>query len=125
MPIAESQIVDIRPGEGSPVDGTLHRIRFTSGDRAMNAAKMLGLCWLIALITVFIPIAHFILVPSFLIAGPVMAFLRYRATSACKKITTRCPACNQEVDISLEANTKLPLYTYCPACDASLKIEEK
>lgn len=125
MSVAETQIVYVKPGTGIAEEGTLHRIRFNSSDRVLNAAKVLGVFWLIALITVFIPIAHFILVPSFFIAGPIMAFLRYRATSACKKITTRCPSCNKDVEIALEANVRLPMYTYCPACDAGLKIEIK
>lgn len=125
MSVAETQIVYLKPGEGVPAEGTLHRVRFNSADRLLNAGKVLGLFWLGALVTVFIPIAHFVLVPSLALAGPIMAFLRYRSTVANKNITACCPKCNKDIEIRLEANAKLPLYTYCPACDASLKVEAK
>jgi hypothetical protein len=39
-------------------------------ERLKRALKTLGISWGLAIVSVLIPLAHFILVPGFLLAGP-------------------------------------------------------
>ncbi len=95
---------------------------FSPGERTAQALKILGLCWLLAGITLFIPIAHFFLVPLFLVAGPIMAFNKYRVESAADSATGDCPECREFVSISLDSADKLPKWTYCPKCSKPLHL---
>jgi hypothetical protein len=53
-------------------EGILHLQSFDSKERKIRAAKIWGFMWLLALLSLPIIVAHFVLVPGFLIAGPVM-----------------------------------------------------
>jgi len=102
--------------------GELTTQLFSSGERTTQALKVLGLCWLLAGITLFIPIAHFFLVPLFLVAGPVMAFSKYRVETATDSAEGICPECGESVSISLDPADKLPKWTYCPKCNKPLHL---
>src|SRR6185503_7590772 len=54
-------------------------VRRSPADRMRRALLGLGTFWGIAILCVFIPIAHFVLVPSFLIIGIVVGVRRVRA----------------------------------------------
>lgn len=109
--------------ENFPVQtGTLYSQLFSDRERLLRALKMLGVLWALALVTVFIPVAHFVLVPTFLLAGPIVAFRRYGMKFALEKVGAVCPACGQEIVIPLEPGDRLPKRTYCPACSKPLRL---
>lgn len=55
--------------------------------------KKLGLFWGLAMVSILIPILHFVLVPAFLIIG-VYAFLsQYKNTHSLHEGSSTCPAC--------------------------------
>jgi hypothetical protein len=89
-----------------------------------RALLRLAACWAAAGVTLFIPLAHFVLVPGFLIAGPVMAVGAYRTEWARNHATGHCPACQADITLALEAKDTLPKWTYCPACNVPLQIIE-
>jgi len=106
-------------------DGVLRLHVFSPQDRVMRAAKVWGLCWLLATITLFIPIAHFVLVPGFLLAGPIWAIKRYGVTLALEQVTGHCPNNGEEITLKLDPSDHLPMWTYCPVCNASLQLLER
>jgi hypothetical protein len=122
MSEALTEAVTIKGNESAASVGELHTRRFNSGERMGRAGKVLGISWALALVTLFIPIAHFVLVPTFLIAGPVMAAMKYKVETVMEKVHGICPECNQVVDIVLEPNDKLPKHTYCPACNKPVHL---
>src|SRR3954464_15746238 len=65
--------------------------------RMMRAAKIWGIMWLLMLFSLPVFILHFVLVPGFLIAGPVMGMRRYGVTEIPDHISGNCPACKQEI----------------------------
>ncbi|HHM04962.1 MAG TPA: hypothetical protein ENJ19_04360 [Gammaproteobacteria bacterium] len=123
MASVEQQAVALRSGEASG-DGVLETRVFTQQDRMRRAAQVWGLSWLLAVVTVFIPIAHFVLVPGFLIAGPAWAYMRYRVERINEKVSGTCPAHSGEITVNMEGADVLPFNTYCPECQAPLVIEE-
>ena len=86
---------------------------------------MLGILWLLAILAVAIPLAHFILVPGFLLAGPVAAVLRYRDTERNEQVTGECPVCGKPVTIPLDSSDRLPLWTYCPPSGDPIRVLEE
>lgn len=123
MPTMITRPILVKSGD-SENRGMLHLQSFDAGERKVRAAKIWGLMWLGAILSVPIIIAHFVLVPGFLIAGPVMAMRRYRLTETPDHVSGICPANKEEFSLPLEASAKLPLWAHCPQCHASLHLEE-
>ncbi|MDH5300125.1 MAG: hypothetical protein OEW58_02035 [Gammaproteobacteria bacterium] len=125
MASQEQKIINVKDDKGAASDGVLHYTSYNPADRLGRAAIALVACLIAAGVTLFIPIAHFFLVPAFLIAGPVLFFLRYKQTDAKGNVDSRCPRCHESVVIELEATDKLPKWSFCPKCDCSLELSEK
>src|SRR3569833_3439926 len=89
-------------------EGVLHLQTFDARERKIRAAKMWGLMWLFALLSVPIIVAHFVLVPGFLIAGPVMAYRRYRLVEVPNQVTGMCPTNKEEINLPLGAAGRGP-----------------
>ena len=116
----EQQQVYVRAGDRTG-QGALHVAVYGPQERMRRAAIAWGVAWGLALLSVPIPIAHFVLVPGFLIAGPVVGFLRYRRERSTEKLTGACPACGKDFEIVLQGSEEPPLRTYCPHCQAPLE----
>lgn len=105
--------------------GVLHLQTFDPRERRIRAAKIWALMWLFALLSVPIIVAHFVLVPGFLMAGPVMAYRRYRLVEVPDHVTGTCPTNKEEMNLPLEASTRLPVWTHCQQCRTSIQLLEK
>lgn len=114
--------IQFNDNDGHSATAVMQTTVYESSDRITRAAVRLGACWAAAGVTLFIPLAHFVLVPAFLIAGPVMAVSAYRTSQARDHATGSCPSCSEDVEIKLEADDELPKWTYCPRCNAPLQL---
>jgi len=124
MATKEEQSINIENNDNGTTKGTLYFTAYDSRDRIKRATiSWLG-CWGLAGITLFIPIAHFFLVPAFFIAGPIIGISKYKQIDAKEKVVGLCPQHKAETSIHLEATDKLPKWTYCPECNASLQLTE-
>jgi hypothetical protein len=56
----------------------------------------LGVCWGLALCGLFIPVAHFVLVPTFVVAGIIVAVRRAREDRRLLLVRGACPRCGAE-----------------------------
>lgn len=104
--------------------GSLNVTLYSAADRVKRALVALVICWVCAGITVFIPLAHFILVPGFFIAGLVLAFSRFQQAEAKESASGICPHCDKEISIKMETNDNLPKWVYCPLCDKPMELSE-
>ncbi len=124
MPALEQRSIFIRSGEQQN-EGVLHLQAFTPQERLVRAAKVWGLSWLLAVLSLPIIGAHWVLVPGFLLAGPIWAFKRYRTPAVPDHVTGHCPSKQEEISLPLEASDSLPMWTHCPVCHASLQLVER
>lgn len=124
MPRIENTAVQLKDNDGNTAAGTLQTTHYDGGDRMKRALLRLAACWAAAGVTLFIPLAHFVLVPGFLIAGPVIALGAYRMEWARNHASGRCPVCQADITLAMEAKDALPKWTYCPACNAPLQLTE-
>lgn len=122
MAETEKQSILLQSGENPPCPGTLYVRAYTPRERLIRALKVLGLYWGLAVLAIAIPLAHFVLVPAFLIAGPIMAYLRYRMAARSDRVTGRCPVNHNDIVISLGPKERPPLWKYCPVCKSPLHI---
>ncbi len=94
----------------------------------MRAAKIWGLMWALMVLSLPAPlmIIHFILVPGFLIAGPVMAYRRHiTAMELPHHLDGSCPDCKQNMALPAKSLGRLPMMVQCPACQKWLNVQEK
>lgn len=122
MVTREQRALEIRDGSGNVRPGVVNVLLFDQGARNMRALKTLGLFWGLAAVSVFIIILHWVLVPAFLIAGPVMATRKRKVTSEIENLSGVCPACREEIAPKMEADDALPKSTYCPKCNVPLQL---
>lgn len=123
--MAQSQIEAVvfkdHTGEKS-TDASLHIKVFDNKDSLWRALRRLGLFWLLALASLPLIGAHWILVPGFLILGPIAAVMVYRTRQVLDKTSGVCPECREPIEIKMEPKEQLPKWTYCPQCNKSLQI---
>jgi hypothetical protein len=101
----------------------VERRDLTQGERMARAGKIFGACFLVACLTVFIPILHFILPPLFLIIGGVLAFGEYAGTGEMLRGQITCPNCKKVMDLPHETE-EWPRHQRCTACSFSLTVEK-
>lgn len=96
---------------------------FSKKERGVRALKTLGVCWGLAVASVIIPIAHFILVPGFFIAGIFLSSHAYFTEKIILEGKGSCPKCRTPLQIK-QSNYKWPLTEICQNCRADLLIAQ-
>ena len=91
-------------------------------ERLIAGLKVMGMCWGIAILTVFVPVLHFVLVPGFLIGGIVGFFIRFRLTELMESTQAKCPECGQTFEIK-NFSFNWPLRKNCPKCEMVLLFD--
>ena len=86
MPSSEQHKIVFKLDEDQPSPATLYRNVYSPRERLLRALKILGIFWGLALLSVPILVAHFVLVPGFFLLGPVMAYRRYRVTATSESL---------------------------------------
>ncbi|HHH36775.1 MAG TPA: hypothetical protein ENK48_08130 [Gammaproteobacteria bacterium] len=121
----QSRPIRISNSNGQHTEGTLNYSVYTPRERMLRGAKALGICWGLAVLSIPLIGAHWVLVPGFLIAGPVVGYRRYHSTESMESAVGECPTCHQQVTIPLEAGDRLPKWTYCPANNDPIQLTEE
>ena len=100
-------------------------VRLESFDRAgrtRRAALGLAQSWGVAIVSVFIPVAHFFLVPGFFIAGIVIAIRRLRMETIVRGARGACPDCGMEQLLDLPTRWDPPLDVDCRHCHRRMQL---
>ena len=124
MPRTEAKAILFRASETQQATkARLETRHYDRRDRIKYAFKMLSLSWLGAAVTLFIPLAHFILVPSFILLGIYLAISALRQLYIMDNASGKCPSCKEVIKIKLESKDQLPKWSYCPFCNKSVQID--
>lgn len=97
---------------------------FTVRESTLKALKSLGICWVVGVLCIAVPILHFVLTPAALLAGPVAAILVYFKTQKLPKRlsgTVECLHCKTNTSFLFE-NAKPPLYEMCKNCRTGYEV---
>jgi hypothetical protein len=111
-------------GDGKESSGEVFIESWSPRVRLIRALKFLGICWGAMVIAVFIPILHFILVPAFFVAGPIVAAIIYQQTSVVLGGFGICPYCGEEMSI-VRSRDRWPLDDLCDHCRRTVAIQKK
>ena len=106
----------------SPRPATAVVIEQSTGERVARAFAGLGMFWALALGGLFIPVAHFILVPVFLSAGIIMAVKRSREDRRLAEVRGPCPRCGAQQTFKAGGRFEAGRSLDCPACHGTFAV---
>ena len=109
---------------GRPTAGTVTIQQFDRGERWGRALRGLGTWWGAALLSVFIPVAHFILVPSFLGYGLWQFGTRLATRELVAAALGVCPDCGLHQRLDLASQWRVPQPVTCSACRRGLQLSQ-
>ena len=95
---------------------------FDKRERVRRAIKGLATFWGAALGSVFIPVAHFLLVPSFALYGAYTFFERLGAHQVVMAAEGTCPDCGKPQKLETGGRWQLPRTVACRYCQRALRI---
>ncbi len=101
--------------EGELVDHNL-------GARVGHASLVLLGFWAIAGVCVFIPGAHFVLVPGFLLVGIIAATLRFREDHSLVEVVGVCPRCKVQRHFGDAGRFRDGGAIHCNSCGSQLEV---
>ena len=87
-----------------------------------RALDGLARCWGLAVVAVFVPLLHFILVPALVLAGPLVARWRWLERASVLRAHGRCPGCGADLDLPLKQPAREELSFRCTACGRPLAL---
>lgn len=122
--IGTAQSVVLLTPAGKAGNGVAYIHEWKSGERKWRALKTLVIVWGLAILAIFIPIAHFFLVPLLLILGPILAASAYGQRSVILGGEGTCPQCGKPVEI-VRAKDAWPLQDICSDCGQNVIIQKK
>jgi hypothetical protein len=106
-----------------PREGTARVRRRDAGERSARALRAGGLLLGLAILSVFLPIAHFVLVPGFLIAAPIFAIRRLRERDSIVALSGTCPRCDAPRTFEAGGAMRDHLRTTCAVCSFAIDVE--
>lgn len=104
--------------EASVVDSTV-------AERIKQAGRWLAMMWLAAVVSIAVPILHFILVPGFLILGIVVFANVYAQSKTIASLKLTCPACTQLFEfknVRFKSAARELRKDLCPHCRAQIRV---
>ena len=121
MPVESTSLpASIEIFGATPTSVVVSIVRQPLASRLARAAMALALP--LAVAAVFIPLAHFVLVPGVLVAGGVIAAIRLREDWRLARVQGPCPRCGQPLDVAPGGRFQ-PRRTFeCPHCLNTLTL---
>lgn len=104
---------------------TAARVRVRHRDRracVLRAAGTLGVCWVLAVVAVFLPLLHFVLVPGLLLLGPLLAWSRLNESDTLLGADGACPACSLALHLRLAQPWRERTILRCDGCGRRLEL---
>jgi hypothetical protein len=99
-----------------PTRATITVMPLGIGRRLARALGALLACWTAAAVAVFIPVAHFLLVPGLAIGGLVWAVVRLRARERLVRVHGVCPRCGHVQEFIAAGSAGGQPAVSCPGC---------
>ena len=121
MKIGRSLEVELRGPSNRVTLGSLRLESWDQRDRARRALKFLGIYWGLALCSIVLPVAHFVLVPGFLLGGPIAAYFVYQKKERIAGGEGQCPECNSFLPLA-QSHVHWPISDLCAQCQKEIKI---
>jgi hypothetical protein len=104
--------------------GTMEVLEFSEQGRVKRAWMMALKCLGATVLCVFIPVAHFFLVPlGLLVVTPIMTIYTFRVKTKILSATIDCPACHKHLNV-LTSQEQYPIYENCSSCHRQIALTQ-
>jgi hypothetical protein len=113
--------VELADGSLPTAAGTVRIQYWLKRDRLKRALKASGQCLFLAVVAVFMPFAHFFLVPFFLIATVAVGVYLYGQQSLVVGGAGKCPVCAADFVVAKSRN-RFPLSDLCTSCQRTVRV---
>ncbi len=123
MPQQMTQTIQLKSQAGDTSQAEMTFVTYSNAERKARAIKALLGFWALAVLSIPIIIAHFVLIPGFFIGGIVMSSKRWKTEKEAESVSGTCPACSNAITIKLDKKGDLPQWQYCPSCNDSLELD--
>ncbi len=108
--------------ERTPTPATARIVSYSDRRRVVRGVTGGLTCWGLALLSVFVPLGHFFLVPLFLIAGPVVLLMRLGEGVSLRGASGACPACGHVQTFGETGRLRERHPVRCVACGRELEL---
>lgn len=115
------QNVQIETKQGQKSSATVKIRTYSPANRQLRGLFALLICLGLAVISLFIPILHFVLVPIFVLASIPSYILVAARKSLIVGGEGSCPVCNAKFQIA-KASDRWPLNDICTSCNSHVHI---
>jgi hypothetical protein len=95
---------------------------YDSAARRRRAVAVLARWWGVALVSVLIPVAHFVLVPLFFLYGIVTGVQRLTTVAVVTRAHGTCPDCGAEQELDIQGRWRVPRELACAQCRRGLRL---
>ena len=95
--------------------------RLDKSARLRRALKIGAIFWGIGIFCILIPVLHFVLVPAFMLLGPVVGYVIYQTEGMVLGGVGICPNCSEKLPIE-KSKEEWPLSDLCTHCHSAVKI---
>ncbi len=110
-------------GYSEPTETATISVRsYARPERVRRAVTGLAAAWGAALLSVFIPVAHFLLVPGFVLFGLFLFVTRIRTDRVVVDATGTCPDCGTQQTLDVHGRWHLPRQLACSHCHRILTL---
>lgn len=107
---------------GRPTRGTVTIREVTREERWRRAVRGVGTWWGLGLVSVLIPVAHFVLVPACVLYGAWQGVQRLGNSELASGARGTCPDCGQEQEFEVAARWRAPQAVTCRSCGRGLRL---
>lgn len=119
---SQSEQITISSGDAHPSKGQIQIRDFSSGERLGRAILRGGIGLALTIVAIFIPIAHFVLVPLGLLVSVLLVISAMNQSGVIESGTATCPSCNATISI-YRRSKKFPFTDICESCHRSVTIQ--
>jgi hypothetical protein len=119
---SRDQVFLLKGFADEPARGSCTVLSFDRAGRWRRAGAGLGKWWAVAGLCVFIPVAHFVLVPSFLVFGIYQCVQRLGTSELACNARGTCPDCGVEQSLDVAPRWQAPQQVVCASCRRGLEL---
>jgi len=112
----------LRAFGAQPTRAVMTVAELTPASRLGRAAAGLAACWSLALVAVFLPILHLVLVPTLVVGGIVAAITLGRQARRVTDLRGPCPRCATEQRFEASGRLRPTRLTTCPKCHTNVTL---
>ncbi len=102
--------------------GRVTVVEFDRVARWRRAPRALGQWWGVAILCVFIPVAHFALVPGFFFFAIYQFVQRLNTPAVGRDAHGTCPDCGADQEFELAGRWRVPQLVTCRSCRRGLRL---